>query len=98
MTHKQLKEQARRYAKVVQWSDENQCFIGSCPNFPARAERDTDEMKVYRRLCKKVEIWIELEEVVSMPEPQSPSFVPDMDSLERQATEAIRELLEHFHK
>jgi hypothetical protein len=31
MTRKQIKEQAARYAKFVEWSDENQCFIGRCP-------------------------------------------------------------------
>ena len=31
MTQKQIKEQAGRYAKYVEWSDEDQCFVGRCP-------------------------------------------------------------------
>ena len=31
MTRKQIKEQAARYTKLVEWSDEDQCFIGRCP-------------------------------------------------------------------
>src|SRR6266480_3968477 len=31
MTRKQIKEQAARHAKFVEWSDEDQCFIGRCP-------------------------------------------------------------------
>ena len=31
MTRKQIKEQAARYTKFVEWSDEDHCFIGRCP-------------------------------------------------------------------
>jgi len=31
MTRKPIKEQAARYTKFVEWSDEDQCFIGRCP-------------------------------------------------------------------
>jgi hypothetical protein len=31
MTRKQIKEQAARYAKFVEWSDGDKCFIGRCP-------------------------------------------------------------------
>jgi hypothetical protein len=32
MTRKQIKEQAARYIKYVDWSDEDRCFIGRCPD------------------------------------------------------------------
>lgn len=92
MTDEELKEQARRYAKVVQWSEKDQCFIGRCPDFPDEV-RGTDEAEVYRELCQKVEILVEAIAIGLPPDPHSPTFVPDLEVVERQATEAIRGLL-----
>ena len=60
MTRKQIKEQAARYAKFVEWSDEDQCFIGRCPEIALGGVHGDDEAKVYAELCVAVEEWIEL--------------------------------------
>ena len=60
MTRKQIKEQAARYAKFVEWSDEDQCFIGRCPEIMAGGVHGNDEAKVYAELCQAVEEMIEL--------------------------------------
>lgn len=71
MTRKQIKEQAARYVKYVDWSDEDQCFIGRCPELFSGAVHGTDEVKVYAELCETAEEWIRLlhEDGVALPEP-----------------------------
>ena len=55
MTRKQIKEQAARYAKFVEWSDEDQCFIGRCPEIMARRRSRQRRGAVYAELCQAVE-------------------------------------------
>ena len=54
MTRKQIKEQAARYAKFVEWSDEDQCFIGRCPEIMAGGVHGRDEAREYAELCQAV--------------------------------------------
>lgn len=60
MTRKQIKEQAARYAKFVEWSDEDQCFIGRCPEIMSGGVHGNDEARVYVELCQAVEEMLEL--------------------------------------
>src|ERR1035441_8035349 len=60
MTLKQIKEQAARYAKFVEWSDEDQCFIGRCPEIMVGGVHGGDEARVYAELCQAVEEMLEL--------------------------------------
>jgi len=71
MTRKQIKEQAARYAKFVEWSDGDQCFIGRCPGLFEGGVHGADEARVYAELCQAVEEWIELlhKDGVPLPEP-----------------------------
>jgi len=55
MTRKELKSQAARYTKFVEWSDEDRCFIGRCPEIMAGGVHGQDEAKVYAELCQAVE-------------------------------------------
>ena len=45
MTRKQIKEQAARYAKFVEWSEEDKCFIGRCPELMLGGVQGNDEAK-----------------------------------------------------
>ena len=47
MTRKQIKEQAARYAKFVEWSDEDNCFIGRCPELMLGGVHGNDEATVF---------------------------------------------------
>ena len=71
MSRKQIKEQAARYAKFVEWSDEDQCFIGRCPGLFASGVHGSDEARVYKDLCETVQEWIELlhKDGAPLPEP-----------------------------
>ena len=48
-----------KYIKIVEWSDEDECFIGYCPGIIGPCAHGPDEVKVYRQLCEIVEEWIE---------------------------------------
>src|SRR5436190_1387781 len=71
MTRKQIKEQAARYTKFVEWSDEDRCFIGRCPELMLGGVHGDDEAKVYAELCGAVEEMIELmaKDKHALPEP-----------------------------
>jgi predicted HicB family RNase H-like nuclease len=50
------------YLKIVEWSEEDQCYVGTCPGLMLGGVHGDDETKVYRELCQVVEEWIELME------------------------------------
>ena len=54
-----MKESAR-YVKIVEWSDEDQCFVGSCPGLLYGGCHGGDEKKVFAALFEIVEETIEL--------------------------------------
>ena len=54
-----MKESAR-YVKIVEWSDEDQCFVGQCPGIIGPCCHGDDEAEVYRNLCAIVDEWIEV--------------------------------------
>jgi predicted RNase H-like HicB family nuclease len=60
MTRKQIKGQAARYAKFVEWSDEDKCFIGRCPELMLGGVHGHDAAKAYAELCAAVEEMIEV--------------------------------------
>ena len=54
-----MKESAR-YVKIVEWSDEDRCFVGSCPGLFYGGCHGDDERSVFDQLCERVEETIEL--------------------------------------
>ncbi|HUD45222.1 MAG TPA: toxin-antitoxin system HicB family antitoxin [Candidatus Baltobacteraceae bacterium] len=60
MTRKQIKAHAARYTKFVEWSDQDQCFIGRCPEFMAGGVHGAEEAGVYAELCQAVEEMVKL--------------------------------------
>ena len=43
-----------RYRKIVEWSNEDGCYVGTCPGFMYGGVHGADEMKVFRELCAAV--------------------------------------------
>ncbi|MGA2176669.1 MAG: hypothetical protein ABSH38_16965 [Verrucomicrobiota bacterium] len=76
MTRKEIKKQAARYAKFVEWSDEDRCFIGRCPELMAGGVHGADEAGVYAELCQAVEEMVELihADGDEWPEPSGKEF------------------------
>lgn len=53
-----MKDSAR-YRKIVEWSEEDQCFVGSAPDLMMGGCHGSDERAVFDELCQIVEEWIE---------------------------------------
>ena len=70
MTTKQIKALAARHFKFVEWSDEDQCFIGRCPEIMAGGVHGNDEARVYAELCQAVEEMIRLMHTDGQPLPE----------------------------
>ena len=49
-----------RYAKIVEWSEEDQCYVGSAPGRIYAGCHGEDEKAVFEELCQVVEEAIEL--------------------------------------
>ena len=46
------------YIKIVEWSNEDQCFVGQCPSVIGPCCHGQDETQIYVELCKIVDEWI----------------------------------------
>jgi predicted HicB family RNase H-like nuclease len=58
-----------RYLKIVEWSDEDRCYVGTCPGLMLGGVHGHDEAKVYAELCQAVEEWIEIHQADDAPLP-----------------------------
>jgi predicted HicB family RNase H-like nuclease len=58
-----------RYLKIVEWSDEDRCYVGRCPGLMMGGVHGSDETKVYRELCQAVEEWVRIYEEDGEPLP-----------------------------
>ena len=54
-----MKDSAR-YVKLIEWSEEDACFVGRCPGIIGRCCHGNDEAAVYRELCEIVDEWINI--------------------------------------
>ncbi|HAB17270.1 MAG TPA: toxin-antitoxin system HicB family antitoxin [Verrucomicrobiota bacterium] len=70
MKKTELKAKAARYVKIVEWSDEDRCFVGTCPGLMFGGVHGTDEAKVYAELCQATE------EVISLMESEGHRLPP----------------------
>lgn len=62
-----------RYAKIVEWSEQDQVFVGSCPGLFYGGCHGADEQEVFAELCQIVAETIESYRVQgkTLPEPTS---------------------------
>ncbi len=65
--------QAARYVKLVEWSDEDQCYVGSCPGLFYGGCHGDDEQAVFAELCQIVEETVRLYESEERPLPPATS-------------------------
>ena len=49
-----------RYIKIVEWSEEDQCFVGQCPGVVGPWGHGDNEVDVYAELCQIVDEWLEI--------------------------------------
>jgi hypothetical protein len=48
-------KKSARYAKIVEWSEEDQCYVGSSPGLVYGGCHSNDEKAVFDELCQVVE-------------------------------------------
>jgi predicted RNase H-like HicB family nuclease len=51
-----------QYLKIVEWSKEDGCYVGTCPGLMLGGVHGGDEAKVYAELCELVKEWIAIHE------------------------------------
>jgi predicted RNase H-like HicB family nuclease len=62
-----------RYAKIVEWSDEDNCYVGSAPGLILGGCHGNDERAVFEELCQIVEEAITLYKKDGKPLPPATS-------------------------
>jgi predicted RNase H-like HicB family nuclease len=67
-----MKDSAR-YVKIVEWSEEDQCYVGSSPGLIYGGCHGADEKEVFDHLCSVVEEAIELYRKDGKPLPPATS-------------------------
>jgi predicted RNase H-like HicB family nuclease len=66
-------KQSARYVKIVEWSEEDQCFVGSCPGLLYGGCHGDRELAVFEQLCIAVDEVIDLYKQDGKPLPQPTS-------------------------
>ena len=66
-------KECARYAKIVEWSDEDQCYVGSSPGLVYGGCHGQDEQTVFSELCSIVEETIALYREDGKPLPPATS-------------------------
>lgn len=51
----------------MEWSDEDQCYVGTCPGLMLGGVHGNNEAKVYAQLCEVVDEWIKLSKKDKIP-------------------------------
>lgn len=60
-----------RHLKIVEWSEEDGCYVGTCPGLMYGGVHGPDESQVYAELCEVVEEWVRIleQDGEALPEP-----------------------------
>lgn len=58
-----------KYLKLVEWSEEDGCYVGTCPGVIYGGVHGDNEAEVYRELCETVAEAIELYQADGKPLP-----------------------------
>ncbi|TAN47566.1 MAG: hypothetical protein EPN21_17140 [Methylococcaceae bacterium] len=71
-----MKDSAK-YLKIVEWSEEDNCYIGQCPGIIGPCCHGEDEVKVYKELCQIVDEWLQImqDDGKSIPPPTAGSYL-----------------------
>lgn len=78
MTEQDMKALAGKYSRFIRWSDEDNCYIGSLPDFEKDCTHGETLEEVNRNLQEVAEMYIEryLEKGMELPQPRSIAISP----------------------
>ena len=62
-------KESKQYLTIVEWSQEDQCFVGSVPGWIGPCCHGDDEAEVYKKLCQILDEWIAIYKVDKHPLP-----------------------------
>ena len=65
-----MRNESDVYKKIVYWSDEDNCFIGMCPELMYGGVHGKDALKVFKELNQAVEEVIEIYKEDGTPLPK----------------------------
>ncbi len=70
-----MKEQDK-YLKIVEWSQEDNCYVGSVPGWLGKCCHGDSEVEVYKELCTIVEEWITIykKDNLKLPQPTNKDY------------------------
>jgi predicted RNase H-like HicB family nuclease len=63
------------YQKIVAWGEEDNCFIGMCPELFHGGVHGDDALEVFKELNEVVDEWIEIFKKDSRPLPEPKSIL-----------------------
>lgn len=55
-------KKSAQYLKIVEWSEEDQCYVGRCPELMLGGVHGRNEQRVFADLCIVIDEWIALAE------------------------------------
>lgn len=58
-----------QYLKIVEWSEEDGAYVGTCPGLMLGGIHGDNEIKVYQELCQAVDEWISIQDEDGDPLP-----------------------------
>ena len=69
-------KESDKYLKIVEWSEEDQCYVGSVPGWIGQCCHGDSEEKVYKELCRIVNEWVEIykEDNEKLPSPTNKQY------------------------
>lgn len=70
-----MKSPADVYEKIVYWSEEDNCFIGVCPELMYGGVHGDDAIEVFKELCEVVDEWAEILKQDGKPLPEPKGFL-----------------------
>lgn len=65
-----------RYIKLVEWSEEDQCYIGSIPGWIGQCCHGENEEEVFHEICQIVDEWVAIykNEGIKLPNPTNKKY------------------------
>ena len=65
-----------QYLKVVEWSQEDKCYVGTAPGLILGGVHGKDETKVFKELCKAIDLAIQIYQKEGKPLPEATADKP----------------------
>ena len=75
-----------KYVKLVEWSDEDRCFVGSCPGLFYGGCHGDDEKAVFAELCQIVEEMVTVYQSEGKPLPAPTSGLDLVNTIANMTT------------